>query len=440
MNTPTRRTFLKTSGLKASVVAATATALTAKSYARVIGANERLGVGLIGCGGQGGTHTDAFIDLAGKNPDYQGIKSPVEPIITCDCWETRAKEKAVKLGIQNTTTDYRDVLERDDVDYVTIVTPEHQHCQMVLDAMDAGKPIYCEKPMTHAIDEAIKIRDKQKATGVPIQVGVQGMSEDTYASAAEAIKGGLLGQVVQAQIEYVRRYNSARGPWRNPEINNDTPKPADLNWKDWLGDATKHDWDPHRYFEWRNYQDYSGGICTDLFIHRITRILKACDLGFPRRAVGMGGIWQWPDGRELPDNFEMICEYPRGMTVYVLGTMSNRVPVDHLIRGYRATMYFSGNGWVAKDKDGKILDQHEKSGWHDVRPHHANFHDHLRNGAPLNCPIELGAAGVAAVCMANESWRTGQMMGWDPQAEKMVPANTLPFNPNASNDVDAYSL
>ena len=167
-----------------------------------------------------------------------------------------------------------------------------------------------------------------------MQIGVQAMSDDSYRTAAEAIRAGKLGQVVQAQIEYVRRYDDARARGAEPSINDDTPKPADLDWDTWLGDAPKIAWNPHHYYEWRNYAAYSGGISTDLFIHRITRIMKACDLLYPRRVVGMGGIWQWPDGRDLPDNFEMICEYPRGMTVYVLGTMSNRVGIDHLIRGY----------------------------------------------------------------------------------------------------------
>ena len=121
----------------------------------------------------------------------------------------------------------------------------------------------------------------------------------------------------------------------------------------------------------------------------------------------------------------MICEYPRDMTVYVLGTMSNRVGIDHLIRGYRATMYFNSKGWVAKDKDGKVLGEHKKSGAEDIKLHHTNLHNHLRNGEELNCPVELGMAGVAAVNMANESWRSGRMMGWDTQNEKMVAADTL---------------
>jgi hypothetical protein len=234
----------------------------------------------------------------------------------------------------------------------------------------------------------------------------------------------VIGRVVQAQIEYVRRYGE-QGPWRQPGLKDSEPKPADLDWNAWLGDAPKTEWNPHHYFEWRNYSAYSGGICTDLFIHRITRIMKACELLYPRRVVGMGGIWQWPDGRDLPDNFEMICEYPRGMTVYVLGTMSNRVGIDHLIRGYRGTMYFTGDGWVAKDKDDKVLAQHKKSGGEDIHLHHTNLHNHLRNGEALNCPVELGMAGVVAVNMANESWRSGRMMAWDPANEKMVPADTI---------------
>jgi hypothetical protein len=203
------------------------------------------------------------------------------------------------------------------------------------------------------------------------------------------------------------------------------PQPDDLDWDAWLGDAPTIPWNPHHYFEWRCYSAYSGCIATDLFIHRLSRIIKACGLEFPRRVVGMGGIWQWNDGRDLPDNFEMICEYPRGMTVYILGTQSNRVGVEHLIRGYRGTLYFTPDGWVAKDKDGKELASDYAPPKEDIRLHHSNLHNHLRDGEPLNCPIELGLAGVVAVCMANESWRTNQMMGWDEVHQRAVPAHTL---------------
>ncbi len=335
---------------------------------------------------------------------------------------------AKTAGAPHAFTDYRKLLDIKEIDYVTIAVPEHWHARATLDAMDAGKAVYCEKPMTHTIPEAQAVMKKQKETKLALQIGVQAMSDDSYSSAAEAIRAGKLGQVVQAQIEYVRRYGQ-QGPWRVPGLKEDMPKPPDLDWDTWLGDAPKIAWNPHHYFEWRNYAAYSGGVSTDLFIHRITRIMKACDLLYPRRVVGMGGIWQWPDGRDLPDNFEMICEYPRGMTVYVLGTMSNRVGIDHLIRGYDATLYFTPTGWEIKDKDGKVLETHKKTDGEDILPHHTNLHNHLRHGDPLNCPVELGMAGVVAVCMACESWRSGQMMGWDKQQQRMVPASTLKFDP-----------
>ncbi|HUY89376.1 MAG TPA: Gfo/Idh/MocA family oxidoreductase [Pirellulales bacterium] len=409
-----RRHFLAAGG------AAAAVAMTAKSYARVIGANDRIRIGFIGVGGMGNGHLDAINRL--KEPDN------VEAVAVADCWLARAEAGAKKVEAPHHFSDYRKLLDLKEIDYVTIATPEHWHATMTLDAMDAGKAVYCEKPMTHVIPEALAVVKKQKETGLALQVGVQGMSDDSYSSAAKAIEEGVLGQVVQAQIEYVRRYDK-QGPWRLPDVTDDQPKPADLDWSAWLGKAPKIDWNPHHYFEWRNYSAYSGGICTDLFIHRITRIMKACKLTYPRRVVGMGGIWQWPDGRDLPDNFEMICEYPRGMTVYVLGTMSNRVGIDHLIRGYRGTLYFTPSGWVAKDKDGKTLASHEKQGAEDIVLHHNNLHQHLREGVPLACPAELGLAGVVAVNMANESWRSGRMMGWDHEKQEMVSADQVAWTP-----------
>jgi len=415
-----RRSFLQTTG---GVLAATA--LSAQSYARVIGANDRIKVGFVGAGGQGGQHLGTIRDLQTSNN--------VEGIIVADCWKTRAEKGAGRFDAAKAVQDYRHVLDNKDVDYVTVAVPEHSHSIVTIAALDAGKPVYCEKPLTHTIPEGLAVAKKQKETGLALQVGVQAMSDDSYATAGEAIRQGVLGRVVQAQIEYVRRYDK-QGPWRERVSHSHAEKPADLDWNTWLGHAKKVDWNPHHFFEWRCYSAYSGGIATDLFIHRISRIMKACDLQYPRRVVGMGGIWQWPDGRDLPDNFEMICEYPRGMTVYVLGTQSNRVGVEHVIRGYRGTLYFTPEGWVAKDKDGKVLAEHKEKqkNREDLHNHHTNLHNHLRNGEPLNCPIELGMAGVVAVNMANESWRTSQVMAWDAEKLEMVPAHTL----NLSHEPD----
>jgi predicted dehydrogenase len=421
-NANDRRNFLAKATATAGAIAVGTTinsnnaiASPAKNYSRIMGANDRLGVANIGLGGMGSAHATAISKLLeGQN---------LEPIAAADCWITRAKQGAATTGAPQVFQDYRKVLDLKEVDYVTIATPEHWHAQMTLDALAAGKHVYCEKPMTHTLPEGLEVAAAVEASDLKMQVGVQGMSDDSYISARKAIDDGLIGQVVQAQIEYVRRYN--QGPWRDPDLDETMPKPEDLDWSSWLGEAPKEDWNPHHYFEWRNYSAYSGGIATDLFIHRITRIMKACNLLYPSRVVGMGGIWQWDDGRDLPDNFEMICEYPRGMTVYVLGTMSNRVGIDHLIRGYRGTLQFSNTGWIARDKDGAVLGEHKKTGGEDIEIHHTNLHDAIRNDAELNCPFGLGLAGVAAVTMANESWRTGQMMAWDAEKKAAVPANTV---------------
>jgi predicted dehydrogenase len=423
-----RRFLVSIAGTAAGFAASTA--WTAKSYANIVGANDRIRVGQIGVGGMGLNHSNCLRDLSSSNN--------LKVVSVADCWLTRAQAAANIVGASKVYSDHRRVLD-DDIDYVTIATPEHHHRVMTCDALDAGKAVYCEKPMTHTIEDGLAVIKKQRQTGLPVQIGVQATSDDIYRSARDVIRKGVLGRVVQAQIEYVRRYD-VQGPWRNPDVvKQNLTKPADLDWKAWLGMAKPCEWNPHHYFEWRNYAAYSGGIATDLFIHRITRMMIALDLGFPRRVVGMGGIWQWPDGRDLPDNFEMICEYPRGLTLYVLGTQSNRVGLDHLIRGYRGTMKFVKNKWIVEDKDGKQLAEGAGDVRESIYKHHSNLHDHLRNGVPLNCPVDLGMAGVVAVCMANESWRTGQMMAWDRDKERMVPANTLPvqnYFPEASDGAE----
>jgi predicted dehydrogenase len=410
--------------LSAGVIATSALVLPAKSYGRVIGANQRIGVGFIGAGKMGTNHLNACKNLEQPNNlSFHGVS---------DCWKSRSEQGAAVID-SDAVVDYRELLDRKEIDYITIATPEHRHAKMVLDCLDAGKAVYCEKPMTHTIEEAHAVCKKQKATGLAVQVGVQSTSDACYDSAAKAIAEGVIGRVVQAQIEYVRRYGE-QGPFRERGLDPNARQPDDLNWQAWLGDAPQVPWNPRHYHEWRCYSAYSGGVATDLMIHRISRIIKACKLGFPRRVVGMGGIWQWCDGRDLPDNFEMIAEYPRGMTVYVLGTQSNRVGIDHLIRGYRGTLYFTSKGWVAKDKNGKVLALDEAPPKEDIHLHHTNLHNHLRDNTPLSCPVELGMAGVAAVCMANESWRTNQVMAWDETNHRMAPAHALKLKQPPQSD------
>lgn len=405
-----RRAFFKTG----AAMSALAAGFSARSLARVPGANERLNIGVIGCGGMAEGHLRALLELSGADN--------LEVIGVCDVYETRARnfhDRIVKAGGRSKViTDYRELLALRDLDSVLIATPEHWHARQTLDALEAGKHVYCEKPLTHTISEAQAVVAKARETGLKLQVGVQGMSDDSYASAYEAIRSGKLGPVVQAQIDYVRNYPIDRGPWRK-EINADAPKPDDLNWDEWLGSAPRRPWSAARYYEWRNYRDYSGGIATDLWVHRITRILKGCGLGYPSRVAAFGGIYLWPDGRELPDNMEMIAEFPAvegitpGMTLHVLGTMGNNRPIEHCIRGHAATLLFTKEGWDIVDQEsGKVMETHKKTGAENISLHHRNHHAAIRTGAALACPPELGLYGVVSANLANESWFQGKVMTW----------------------------
>ena len=413
-----RRGFFRRSGLAAA-------ALSARSYGRVRGANHRLRIGIIGCGKIAGSHHLPKLLKMSESAN-------VEVVAVSDVFRSRAKkfqERISKAGGRAIEKVFhQDLLEMKDLDYVVIATPEHWHHRQTLDALDAGKHVYCEKPMTHTIPEAQEVVRKVRETGLELQVGVQGMSDDSYSSANRAIRAGKLGTVVEAQMEYVRNHPLHKGPWRRG-IRSDAPKPRDLDWNRWLGPAPKRPWSPHRFFEWRNYRDYSGGISTDLFIHRLTRVLKACELTFPNSVAGLGGIYIWDDGRDVPDNLEMIAEYPavegitNGMTLHMLGTMANKHGVEHCIRGHKATLVFTRRGWKILDQgSGKVVKTHRKTGAEDMALHHRNLQAAIRDGKALACPAELGLRGVVAVVMCNESWARRKLMTWDYRKQEMVEA------------------
>jgi predicted dehydrogenase len=267
-----RRTFVQS--------VAAASVLSARSHASAIGANGRLKIGVIGAGGQATDHMETLVKMrAGDN---------LEIVNVCDIYDKRL-EKAAQLTGGAPLKDYRRVLDNKDIDYVVIATPEHWHFQMAMDALDAGKHVYVEKPMTQNIAQSQKVVQKVKATGRKLQVGVQGMSNESYAVAHEHVKAGELGNVVLAQIDYSRNYRGDFWAGADYPIDPDAKPGVNLDWDAWLGPAPKRPWDPERYFRWRRYWDYSGGIATDLFIHRATRLIKALNLSFPDYVAATGG-------------------------------------------------------------------------------------------------------------------------------------------------------
>ena len=407
MSELTRRGFLAT---------ASTLPLTAASAARVVGANDRLQIGVIGCGGMAGGHMRGLNSM--KESDNCRI------VAVCDVYDKRLDAASELTGGQK-YKEYRRLLENKDIDYVLIATPEHWHAQMTLDAADMGKHIYCEKPMTWNIEQAKKVVAKIKSTGVKMQVGVQGMSDDSYEAANKLVKEGALGKVVMAQIDYSRNHKGDEF-WAYP-IDADCKPGVNLDWNAWLGPAKKRPFQPERFFRWRLFWDYSGGIATDLFIHRVTRIIKSLGLTFPERGVASGGKFYFAKSMaEVPDTLNFLLDYPEGLTVQLVSSMANDTPVEHMLRGNKATLSFTRTGFSVKpqklyEDEAKPV-EFTKTGAESVNLHHRNLQNAIRKGEALKCDCDLGYYGVVAAGIGNESYRKRAYLAWDRNGQKLKKA------------------
>lgn len=373
---------------------------------------------VIGAGGMATEHMKSLV--ASRDVDN------FEIVNVCDIYSKRL-DTAAQLTGAKPLKDYRQVLDNKEIDWVLIAVPEHWHYQMTMDALDAGKHVYVEKPMAHTTAQAKKIAEKVKSTGRKLQVGVQGMSDESYEVAHEHVKAGDLGKVVLAQIDYSRNYKTDFWAGDDYPIDPDAKPGVNLDWKAWLGPAPKHDWDPERYFRWRRYWDYSGGIATDLFIHRATRLIKALDLQFPEYVVATGGKFEYTDSlAEIPDTFNVLADYPGGPTMQLISSMGNEAKVDHMIRGHKATLYFTETGFTIKpEKEFENEMQpivYEKKGAEDVTLHHRNLMAAIRTNEPLKCDCMLGLYGVVVCEMSVESYRKRQYLKWDAAKQEAVRA------------------
>jgi len=421
-----RRKFVK--GLAGSAagmaILGSNTNMLAKSYSRIIGANERIKIGVIGCGGMANSHMNALLKMKASDN--------IEIVAVSDVYTNRLS-KAKALTKAQGFKDYRQLLDQKDIDYVLIATPEHWHYQMTLDAIDAGKHIYVEKPMTHTIEQAKTITKKIDESKLKLQVGVQGMSDDSYETAHKMIQEDALGKVVMSHIDYSRNYVDDFWAY---EIDTDAKPGINLDWEAWLGPAPKRPWDPRRYFQWRRYWDYSGGIATDLFIHRVTRIIKSVGLKFPDYVTATGGTWNFVDSvAEIPDTFNVLMDYPEKLTVLLVSSLANDMPIRHVIRGHKATLEFTGDGFTITPQEatnqavisgtgekakGEKVFSYKKHGAEDVTLHHRNLQAAIRENEALKCDQTLGFYGVVACMMGVESFRQRKYLKWDAQNKTVV--------------------
>ena len=463
-----RRTFLKT-----SAVAGTALTLPAASYAKVVGANGKINIAFVGVGGRCQQHVDVILQM-------KKIGRNVEPFAVCDVWDgdpTKGRGKgqgllptAKRCGIAETernrvTKDYRVILENKDVDIVTIATPDHWHAKQTVDAMNAGKDVYCEKPMTRTIEEAQAVVDTWKKTGRVMSVGVQSMADPTWSKANELIRNGRIGHVMQAQTRYYR--NSDVGQWRYYNLTK-TMNPQTIDWDTFLGHKTEflgkpigptpdvQPFDRAVYAQWRCYWPYGGGMFTDLFVHQVTHLIAAMGVRYPRRVVGGGGIYLEYDTRDVPDTAMVCADYEEGCQMFVTATMCNDYPIDECIRGKTGTIKFvpqagdlmkgfeildqkvgaaRGPGDAAAEKgemveggfkapegfpitDAGSVNSALTAGLWD------NFLKHVaaKDQGTLSTP-ELGAASFTTVNMGVLSYRSDKALYWDKEQRKPIDGN-----------------
>jgi predicted dehydrogenase len=297
---PTRRQFLALAGATTVLSRAAGTAL-ASEPAKPVSPNDRIRIALLGAGGQGQSDAETALKVPG-----------VELVAAADIYDGRFAQCREKFGkALQVTRDYREVLARKDIDAVIVASPDHWHTQITVDALEAGKDVYCEKPLVHSVEEGARVLAAEKKTGRILQVGSQGVSSIVSEKARELFASGAIGQV--NLIEGWTNRNSVMGAlhWPIPE----GASPQTIDWDRFLGSAPKRPFEPARLFRWRLYNDYGTGITGDLFVHLFSQMHFVTGAFGPRRVFCSGGLRYWKDGREIPDVMIAVFDYPaRGAT------------------------------------------------------------------------------------------------------------------------------
>ncbi|MFN8812021.1 MAG: Gfo/Idh/MocA family protein, partial [Acidobacteriota bacterium] len=428
-------------------------AFAAKPSGRVLGANDRINVAVIGAGGRGFYVAREF-NKAGK------AEANAQIVGVCDVYQKRVNRGKEAFQCDG-TLDYREILTRSDVDAVIVATPDHWHATIALEAMDKGKDVYLEKPMCHTIEEARRLTETVRETKRVLQVGSQTTSGDQWAQARKVIADGMLGKILLSQGSYHR--NSIEGEWNWPidkEAGPDGKGENFIDWKMWLGPAQKRDWvkdmGADRFFRFRKYWDYSGGIATDLYYH-VVAPMNICwgEPQFPSKVVSGGGIYSFdklpedpsrPD-REVPDTFSLIGEYPKGHSLVLSASMANSQHIPGLIRGHGATLTMVEHGrfegyspfitlkaeksrgkWVVPELEEKFKGEDEiqipvKEN-NTMQAHVNNFLSCMRTRQKPQLDAETGARAQVLITMAVRSFREGKVMYFD---EKTWKVSDKPF-------------
>lgn len=436
-----RREFIKHSSLAAAAVT-----LVPDAFAQSA-ASDRVTVGVLGSGAR----AQGLMELTKELPG-------VDIVAVCDAYKGRAERaRSMTDNKARIVDDYRNILDDKGVNAVFIGTPDHWHRQMSLDALSAGKDVYIEKPLTLTIDEGLEVVSAAKSSSRIYQVGSQGMSSATQEMARRMVSEGKLGQVTMIRASYNR--NTAHGAWIYP-----IPPDADastVNWKQFVGPAPERPFDLERFFRWRCYWDYSGGIPTDLFVHLVTSIHFIMGAKMPESVTASGQLYRWKDSREVEDTVNGIMVYPEGFTVNLSSTFNNQSSSESgfEILGTKGAIAFRGgnltftpenvyedNRWVVTSWTEELSKQYyddpkvqametpetwkpqmkvhsetyEEWGKNATLVHLARFFDSVRTRKPTVQDALTGHRAAACAHMVNESIKRNETVYWDFANEKLT--------------------
>lgn len=415
-----RRTFIK----KAAVVAAVAGAgsafrtpvygqTQAPSPGRVLGANDRINVAYVGVGKQGMMHVRLQKQFAADNNIAQ--------VAACDLYQKHLDEAQKFLGLDDAHyfRDHRRLLENKDIDAVLVATVDNWHAQVSIDALEAGKHVFCEKPMTRYLGEAFQVFEAVKRTGKVYVVGSQGSLDAKWHKAADWIRAGKLGPLVWGQGSYCRN-NKNNSEWTypvDPGVNE-----QNLDWFRWLGRAPKIPFNPQHYFSWHKFYAYNSGIIGNLLPHRFQPLMLATgNPEFPRRVVATGTRKVSTD-REITDTTHLLAEFPSGLTLVVAGSTVNEQGLPDILRGHKATLHFaSSQNKIQLEPESVFADDLEAEEFSDPEPVERierlekNWFDCIRNGQTPVSNIDLAIRAQTVLCLAEMSERLGLALFFDEQ-------------------------
>ena len=433
MGKTTRRSFMKT----AAAAVATAGSLTMPRLARSAEPGEQINVGLIGVGIRGYALHEGIKES--RHARLAGIADLSEHYID-----------RVKPQLEDPRTpihrDYRALLDQKDLDAVVIATPDHWHAQMTLDALDAGKDVYVEKPLTYSLEEAIQVRDKARRTERVTQVGYQRRTLDHFYQARRIVRSGILGDITQIQLWSSR--NRTTPPWRAYDNYNNPGLPAKsgpqhVDWTRFQANRPAREYDPRRFFHWQCYEEYSTGIFGILMSHPLDAADLVMDLEIPDSCSATGGIYKYDDGRTVPDTCNALFNYPaRRLTISFIGSSNNAYfDREAHYRGTNGTMEL-GVTWLRVYAESKnalfekylppgrarefgdlrstpVFEQKVDYRWSTI-PHLDDFFENVKSRGRCKAPVEECFKAMVAVAMAIRSYQSGSTVRWDRQREKMI--------------------